>query len=55
MAIKGILALPEGEEEIIEGCANKVWLWSGPGGRLILTNRGVSPQHTLIDVSRCRA
>ena len=39
MAIKGILALPEGEEGIIDGFANKIGLWGRPGGRLILTNK----------------
>ena len=31
--------LPDGEEEIIDGFANKIGFWGGPGGKLILTNQ----------------
>lgn len=28
-----------GESEIIEGSANKIGFWGGPGGKLVLTNQ----------------
>lgn len=31
--------LSEGEEEIISGFANKIGIWGGPGGQLVLTNK----------------
>lgn len=31
--------LSAGEEEIIDGFANKIGFWGGPGGRLVLTDK----------------